>query len=285
MHKHQFLVRFRVFLWRRRTAVFVGTGLAFVLLALNILPTTPLPADLTKRSGDRSISHQAAEEFPPFIRAVHPVANVPNWGAMRTPKEWNRTYGQISAAEFVPVPPYDLAVLTFPLSKLVEPRRVPEITSKLYYSTRHMGTYNLNAGEYTGRHPGMDLKLAKGTPVGSIAGGRVHAVRRNRILGLHVMIEHRIRGERLFSIYGHLDATRVTAGDDVRPGQIIGTVGTSGNVIAHLHLQIDRAVEGEKEHVPYLPAGKPSRAEADARTVHPLRFIQSIAAEGSVATR
>jgi murein DD-endopeptidase MepM/ murein hydrolase activator NlpD len=56
--------------------------------------------------------------------------------------------------------------------------------------------------------------------------------------GLHVVIDH---GGGLSSLYGHLDTALVMTGDFVTAGQVIGTVGSSGNATGpHLHFEIRR---------------------------------------------
>lgn len=175
------------------------------------------------------------------------------------------------------VPAYQIAKLTVPMKDLTDPitpETIPEITRKLYYSTRYFGAYDLDAGEFTSIHPGVDLKLARGTPVGAIAGGRVHSVSTSENLGLHVIIEHHINGEAYYSIYGHFDSVSVSAGQTVVPGQIIGKVGMTGHTSApHVHLQIDRGAPGEADHEPYLPSSIPSPAEASRHVVNPMVFI------------
>ncbi len=233
-------------------------------------------------SASASSSVQSATGFPAFGHTVYPVSRVPNWGAMRSPMEWNRPYSQLEREDFVRLPPYNLQVLRMPLTTLVDPilpENIPILTAKLTYSTRYYGAYDLDAGEFTGMHPGIDLKLAFGTPLGALAGGRVYAVNKDAALGLHVIIEHRLpQGETFFSIYGHLDVASVREGQDVRPGQAIGNVGMTGNTTApHVHLQVDRD-DGERPHQRYWPAGMPSRAEADRHTMHPLEFIRRYSA-------
>jgi murein DD-endopeptidase MepM/ murein hydrolase activator NlpD len=236
-------------------------------------PTTTAPASSTPAASEEQAS------FPPFVRAVQPVSRVPNWGAMHTPEEWNRSYGELTADDFVPIPSYDLQALQRPMEKLTHPftdASIPVITAKLYYSTRFMGSYDIDAGEFSGGHPGVDLKLALGTPIGAIGGGKVHAVARSERLGLYVIIEHRIPGEGTFySIYGHLGSARVEEGDTVTPGTTIGTVGMTGNTTGpHVHLQIDRG-HGEAKHSPYFPSARPSASEVGQWMANPIRFIQA----------
>ena len=194
------------------------------------------------------LSTQAyADTFPALGEPVMPITSVPHWGAMRTPEEWSRSYSEITEEDFIPLPEYDLSVLTTPLLDLII-RRTKEndmkLTAKLTYSTRFFGKYDLDSDEYTGDHEGIDIKLAKGTPIASIAGGRIKSINQNERLGTHVVIEHRIDGESIYSTYGHLDEVKVSRGDDVIAGEIIATIGMTGNTNnPHLHLQIEKGEE------------------------------------------
>jgi peptidoglycan DL-endopeptidase CwlO len=87
-------------------------------------------------------------------------------------------------------------------------------------------------------HSGIDLAAARGTPVRATLPGVVRVIVSATGYGLHVVIDH---GSGLSSLYGHLDTVLVNSGDDVFAGQIIGTVGSSGNATGpHLHFEIRR---------------------------------------------
>lgn len=215
--------------------------------------------------------------FPAFGKAMFPVDRVPNWGAMTSPVQWNRTYEEMGQSDFVPVPAYDLSVLTRPLVQ-VQQRKTSEdlaaLTAKLFYSTRYFGAYDLDAGEFSGQHPGVDLKLAEGTPVGAIGGGRVDEVSGTGALGLHIIVEHRVGSEKFFSVYGHLQTAAVKAGDDVQSGQVLGAVGMTGSTTGpHLHLQVDRD-QGDALHHAYAPLVNATQAEVGRWAVNPITFIQ-----------
>jgi len=241
-------------------------------------------ASESSSSSRSSAVRMPTEDFPPFLRTVMPVTKVPNWGDMRTPEEWNRSYGEINESEFVMVPAYDIDALTDETMKeLLEHRDEPEtiktLTEKLTWSTRFFGAYDLDAGEFSAIHPGVDMKLAEGTPIGSIAGGRVNAVNnKSSGLGLHVIIEHRMPdGSQYFSIYGHLGEATVSVGDSVKPGDIIGKIGMTGKTTApHLHLQVDKGF-GEEFHVANTPDHLPSHSEARQFWMHPIEFIRTYA--------
>jgi len=241
-----------------------------------------LPPVLAPLTAQLTLKYRDDEGFPFFERAVYPVAQVPNWGNMHSPAEWDRHFKEMRKEDFVPLPRYDLKALTIPMNSLLRPftsKSVPLITAKLAYSTRYYGAYNVDAGEYTGAHPGIDLKLAFGTPLGAIGGGRVQTVAKDANMGLHVIIEHRVPGVGTFySIYGHMDVVWVQEGQDVRPGYSIGTVGMTGSTTApHVHLQVDRD-DGIHPHERYWPPYVLTPEEADVHTMNPMTFIEKFAA-------
>lgn len=248
--------------------------------------TPPFSRSAAKSSTPVLTIRQQADviSFPVFDHSVHPFTATPNWGAMTSPAEWNRTYRQMNDADFVRIPAYDLRMLTTPSKSLIKDRYDAEtikiLTAKLYYSTRFFGAYNLDATEFTAVHPGIDLKLAADTPIGAVAGGRVHAVRHDeQSLGLHVIIEHHAPdGQTYYSIYGHMETATVKIGDAVTPGMKIGTVGLSGHTTGpHVHLQVDRGEPNETYHEVYWPSVVPTPEEADIHTVNPITFIRQFA--------
>jgi len=259
--------------------------------ATELVSVSSLHAAAPESSSSSSASSQSSESsqvliasntsndstFPAFDHASFPVAKIPNWGAMRSPEEWTRSYKEYKKEELVSIPAYDVSVLTTPLKDLTNPitsLTIPKITAKLFYSTRFFGAYSVDSAEFTAIHPGVDLKLALGTPIGAIGGGLVREVETNENLGLHVVIEHRIGNATYYSIYGHLGAASVSVGDDVKPGDTIGVVGMTGDTTApHLHLQIDRGQSDEVHHEPYFPDSVPSPAEAGRFVVNPITFI------------
>ncbi len=248
---------------------------------IHTVPKPVQPAAVSDSSSSVGVSAApeatGTESCAPFIRSSFPVAKVPNWGAMHTPDEWNRPYSQMTPEDFVAVPRYDLALLTTPLSvlsALPEGESVSAITAKLFYSTRYFGSYNIDAGEWTGLHAAVDLKLAFGTPVGAIGGGTVAGTGTDEHLGRFVMIRHCTSQGVFYSVYGHFDRILVHADQSVRPGETIGTVGMTGETTAaHVHVAVDREIAGETRHYPYRPRSMPGAAEAKKYSMNPLTFI------------
>ncbi len=88
-------------------------------------------------------------------------------------------------------------------------------------------------GVYTERHGGEDLAVAAGTPVWAANDGKVLFAEYLQLTGNTVCIEH---GLGLKTWYYHMNELYVTAGQDVKKGDVIGLVGSTGfSTGAHLH--------------------------------------------------
>ncbi|MGA2408861.1 MAG: M23 family metallopeptidase [Candidatus Binataceae bacterium] len=89
-------------------------------------------------------------------------------------------------------------------------------------------------------HNGIDLVARYGTPVKAVADGRVETAGWCGELGRCVRIQH---DGGLVSIYGHLSeiAAGLEAGDNIKVGDPVGRVGTSGlSTGPHLHFGLER---------------------------------------------
>ncbi len=90
------------------------------------------------------------------------------------------------------------------------------------------------------RHHGLDLVGTIGEPVHAVRSGRIIRAGQHHGLGLFVQIQHRGHWR---SLYAHLQTMAVSEGQRVRQGQIIGTVGKTGNahhpwIMPHLHMEL-----------------------------------------------
>ncbi|MDZ7314937.1 MAG: M23 family metallopeptidase [candidate division KSB1 bacterium] len=89
-------------------------------------------------------------------------------------------------------------------------------------------------------HEGQDISAKRGTPVVAAADGRVTTVvgkhDPNRSYGRYIAIDH---GEGYLTLYAHLKTVEVKEGQEVRRGQVIGTVGDTGSATGpHLHYEV-----------------------------------------------
>jgi murein DD-endopeptidase MepM/ murein hydrolase activator NlpD len=85
-------------------------------------------------------------------------------------------------------------------------------------------------------HMGIDIAAPTGTSIVAPADGWVLIAGREAEYGRLVCLDH---GHGYTTMYGHLKDIHVKAGDRVKAGQILGTVGTSGNTTGpHLHYEV-----------------------------------------------
>jgi murein DD-endopeptidase MepM/ murein hydrolase activator NlpD len=98
-------------------------------------------------------------------------------------------------------------------------------------------------------HSGVDLAAPIGSPIYATSDGVVGAANWRGGYGLSVSLEH---GGGVETRYGHMSQLNVAAGQQVRRGDIIGLVGSTGlSTGPHLHYEVrlnGRAVDP----VPYL---------------------------------
>ena len=87
-----------------------------------------------------------------------------------------------------------------------------------------------------GIHTGLDIATTKGTPIGAAAAGTVKYAARKGTYGNLVVIDH---GNGIQTYYAHCNSINCSVGQKVSQGQMISTVGTTGNSTGpHLHLEI-----------------------------------------------
>ena len=85
-------------------------------------------------------------------------------------------------------------------------------------------------------HRGMDIPAPAGTPIYAAADGLV-STNNHWTYGTSVKISH---GNGVATIYGHMSARAVNAGEYVTKGQCIGYVGSTGNSTGnHLHFEVN----------------------------------------------
>ena len=84
-------------------------------------------------------------------------------------------------------------------------------------------------------HKGVDLGAPIGTPVHVTADGVVRFADRQSGYGLVVVVDH----GSLETLYAHLSKMYVHSGQEIRRGELVGAVGTTGRVTApHLHYEV-----------------------------------------------
>ncbi|HYF84203.1 MAG TPA: M23 family metallopeptidase [Clostridia bacterium] len=110
------------------------------------------------------------------------------------------------------------------------------------------------------RHSGLDISAAKGTPIKAANNGIVRLSMMLKVTGNTIIIDH---GCNIYSSYAHLDKLLVEEGSEVKKGDIIGEVGTTGfSTGPHLHwtttigtLYINPETLMEKDPLEFLNTG------------------------------
>ncbi|WP_413790255.1 peptidoglycan DD-metalloendopeptidase family protein [Streptomyces rubradiris] len=117
-----------------------------------------------------------------------------------------------------------------------------------------LGTpYHQQGGAWSsGYHTGVDFLASSGTPVHAIGPGKVVTAGWGGAYGNQVVIRH---PDGMYSQYAHLSKVRISAGDTVSGGQVIGLSGATGNAFGpHLHFEIRTGPEygSDVNPLPYL---------------------------------
>lgn len=88
----------------------------------------------------------------------------------------------------------------------------------------------------SGAHTGTDIAAPNGTPIKAVANGTVTFAERNGSYGNLIKITHENGVE---TWYGHCSQLYATVGQQVKAGDVIAAVGSTGNSTGpHLHLEI-----------------------------------------------
>lgn len=88
----------------------------------------------------------------------------------------------------------------------------------------------------SGAHTGTDICCSTGTPIKAVAGGTVIFSERNGSYGNLIKIDH---GNGVETWYAHCNELYAKVGKKVNAGDVIATVGSTGNSTgSHLHLEI-----------------------------------------------
>lgn len=86
------------------------------------------------------------------------------------------------------------------------------------------------------RHLGVDLRMPKGSPIMAADSGTVTKASYSGSFGNLIIISH---GNGIETYYSHGNSINVSTGQNVTKGDVIGTVGSTGNATGnHLHFEV-----------------------------------------------
>ncbi|WP_230279854.1 M23 family metallopeptidase [Croceicoccus sp. Ery15] len=138
------------------------------------------------------------------------------------------------------------------------PSRMPLADARL------SSNFGMRTHPVTGRragHKGIDLAAPSGTPIYATADGTIDMAQWFGGYGNFIKIEH---GGDMETRYGHMSKLNVRAGQDVKKGDLIGFVGSTGRSTGpHLHYEVRIAGEAV-DPTPYLHADTFMEAFASA---------------------
>jgi murein DD-endopeptidase MepM/ murein hydrolase activator NlpD len=104
---------------------------------------------------------------------------------------------------------------------------------------RLMGGYGVRSDPFSGEgamHTGVDISAPQGTPVHATADGIVLHAGWNSGYGRCVIVDH---GNNYQTWYAHLSRMDVIEGEEIRQGEVLGAVGSTGRSTgAHLHYEV-----------------------------------------------
>ncbi len=104
--------------------------------------------------------------------------------------------------------------------------------------------FGVRSDPFLGRpamHTGLDFRAATGDPVRATANGKVVSAAYAGGYGRMVEIDH---GNGLSTRYGHMSEIHVRVGDNIKIGQVIGAVGSTGRSTGP-HLHYETRIDGE----------------------------------------
>ena len=102
--------------------------------------------------------------------------------------------------------------------------------------TSYFGSRSAPTKGASTNHKGIDIGAPTGTEIIAAAGGEVVTATYSSSAGNYIMISH---GNSMYTVYMHCSSLSVSEGDQVKQGQVIGKVGSTGySTGPHLHFGV-----------------------------------------------
>jgi murein DD-endopeptidase MepM/ murein hydrolase activator NlpD len=151
--------------------------------------------------------------------------------------------GATQPAAAVPAPVYQV----LPGTVL---RPVPASFRLPVHGFRLTGRFGDRSGLWSSVHTGLDFAAPSGTPIRSVSAGRVISTGYDGRYGYKTVVRL-ADGTELW--YCHQSVVRVSIGERVRAGQVIGAIGSTGNVTGpHLHLEVRPSADAPVDPLVWL---------------------------------
>jgi murein DD-endopeptidase MepM/ murein hydrolase activator NlpD len=140
-------------------------------------------------------------------------------------------------------PPLELEAL----QEEYTPYEKPTITTSTYRFQSAPTTGYVISRRFSKTHEAVDFAAPLGMPVFAVGSGIVEDVGNDTFYGNYILLD---LGENYQAFYGHLYKTIKSVQANVKVGEIVGYVGTSGKSTApHLHLEFWQIKDGKKSYL------------------------------------
>jgi len=202
-----------------------------VFLLLPALTCCASNGALTAKSRVPRVVPPVQQAVAPSPRPVHPISR------RSLPVRLNEN-SLVSSIRPLRDPLRAVARIGRRIARLPEPSKLPEMSGLKF--PLPSGTISSPYGSRRGRlHAGVDITAKRGTPVFACADGKVIFAgtrKKYRRYGRMVIIDH---GQNLCTRYAHASRILVRIGQQVRRGERIALVGSTGSASCpHLHLEV-----------------------------------------------
>ena len=217
--------------------------LSGVLVTITALGPSPVAQAASTGSGGTESSPSAAlprESSAAILERSVAVSR----GAERTPIHTASVGDAAQGYTFDPRTPQRVLV-GFKLAAKPPPWQLPVAG---YHLT---GRFGMVSGLWAHTHTGLDFAAAQGTPIRAIGPGTVTSIGYDGAYGNKTVVRLDDGTDLWFC---HQSATAASVGERVSPGELIGYVGSTGNVTGpHLHLEVRPGGGGPVDPESWLP--------------------------------
>jgi hypothetical protein len=189
----------------------------------------PVLVEIAEPDGVMVLARQSVTVRPVSFPRRH-VTFDPETFALLTPKAAEEEHTKVAAALQI-LEQTQLWTRSFKMP-VVGPLALPVVLGGLRF-TSFYGVLSIYQGEVHGWHSGVDIAAPEGQLVYAANDGVVRLAEPLPLSGMAVIVDH---GMGVLTMYFHMSAIEVVAGQHVRTGDVVGRVGSTGLATGpHLH--------------------------------------------------